>query len=320
MTAMQTMRRRLVSGQVLLLDGATGTELERRNAPMSEHAWCALATETAPDILRAVHEDYIRAGADIITANTYASSRIMLGAGGMADKVEPLNRRAVEIALEARERAAEGRPVAVAGSISNMMPMVPHEARIDTARMPTPKAAEASYREQAQLLKQAGVDLILLEMHYRPEYLKRSIRAPRDTGLPVWVGTSARRDAKSTGSGRILGFAVEEDLPFEKVVDAVLSAGANEVIGVMHTNVSITGAALDIVGERYGGPLMAYPDSGYFEMPNWKFADVIAPAALAEEARGWIAQGAQIIGGCCGTGVEHIVALREMLDRRAAGG
>ena len=317
MTAMQTMRRRLVSGQVLLLDGATGTELERRNAPMSEHAWCALATETAPDILRAVHEDYIRAGADIITANTYASSRIMRGPDGMAEKAEPPNRRAVEIALEARERAAEGRPVAVAGSISNMMPMVPHEARIHTARMPTPKAGEASYREQAQLLKQAGVDLILLEMHYRPEYLKRSIRAARATGLPVWVGTSARVDGRGDDA-RILGFAVESETPFEQVVDATLEAGANEVIGVMHTNVSITGAALDILGERYSGPLMAYPDAGYFEMPSWRFVDVISPQALAQEARGWIGQGVQVVGGCCGLGVEHIAALRGMLDARAA--
>lgn len=316
MNTMQSLRTRLAQGDVLLLDGGTGTELERRGAPMSEHAWCALATETAPDILRQVHEDYIGAGADIITANTYASSRIMLGAGGMADKVASLNRDAVRIAREARERSAAGRVVAVAGSISNMLPMVTGAARVDTSRLTPLDEAEASYREQAELLAEAGVDLLLLEMLYRPPYLMRAIHAARATGLPVWVGLTARTAGAGTDSG-ILGFAVEEDTPFQSVVEATLEAGANEVIGVMHSNVSITGAALDIVGEHFGGPLMAYPDAGYFEMPSWRFVDVIGPQALAQEARGWIDQGVQVVGGCCGLGVEHIAALRAMLDERA---
>ncbi len=316
MSIKKSLRTRLARGEVLLLDGATGTELERRGASMNEQAWCALATETSPEILRAVHEDYIRAGADIITANTYASSRIMLTAAGLADRVAPLNRAAVEIAREARERAADGRDVAIAGSISNMMPMVNGAARVDTARLTPLDEAEASYREQAELLAEAGVDLLLLEMQYRPAYLARCIRAARTTGLPVWVGTSARAVGEGLDA-RLMSFAVEENIPFEKVVDAVLRAGADEVIGVMHTNASITSMALDVVGERYGGALMAYPDSGFFEMPSWRFVDVISPAALAREARGWVAQGAQVIGGCCGLGVEHIAALRAMLDERA---
>lgn len=318
MTPMDHLRARLAAGDVLLLDGATGTELERRGAPMSEHAWCALATEAAPDILRGVHEDYIRAGADVITANTFATSRVMLAAGGLAKKVGPLNRRSVEIALDARERAARGRPVAVAGSISHMMPMVGGTARLDPARMTPLDEAEASYREQAALLAGAGVDLILLEMQYRPAYLARSIRAARETGLPVWVGTSARFAAPD--DRRVLSFAVEEEVPLADVVHAVLAAGADDVIGVMHTNASVIGPALDILRARYAGPLMAYPDSGYFEMPRWRFVDVIDPPALAAAARGWLDQGVQVVGGCCGLGVEHVRALRALLDARGCGG
>ena len=178
-------------------------------------------------------------------------------------------------------------------------------------------------RLHQMVLRQAGVeaalfedgDSVILEMDsVSPDLAVLDYQLPGKNGLELVA--ALRAHPKFAGIPIIVVTGYRE----LELKEALLEAGANEVIGVMHTNVSITGAALDIVGERYGGPLMAYPDSGYFEMPNWKFADVIAPAALAEEARGWIAQGAQIIGGCCGTGVEHIVALREMLDRRAAGG
>lgn len=316
---MHTISERLAAGGTLLLDGATGTELERRGAPMSEAAWCALATEAAPEVLRGVHEDYLRAGADIITANTYASSLIMLGAGGMEEKFEPLNRQAVAVAREARERVAGERPVAVAGSISNMMPMVPGAARVDTARLLPLDEAEAAFRAQADVLADAGVDLLLLEMHYRPEYLDRSIRAALATGLPVWVGSSVRW-SEGAGPRRVLGFMQEQDLPFDEIVDVLVGAGPVQVLGVMHSNVSVTGPALEVLRKRWTGPLMAYPDSGHFEMPHWAFVDVVEPAALAREASAWLDAGVQVLGGCCGLGVEHVKALRALLDEHPAGG
>jgi homocysteine S-methyltransferase len=279
---------------------------------MHPQVWSALAADAAPDLLREVHEDYVRAGADVITANTFATSRVLLGAASLGDRVAGLTRRSVEIALAARERVAGGRPVAVAGSLSNMMPMVEGTAHLDPRRMAPLDEAEASYHEQAALLAAAGVDLLLLEMQYRPAYLARSIRAARASGLPVWVGTSARFAAP--GDDRVLSFAPEEEIPYADVVDAVLAAGADDVIGVMHTNASVIGPALDILRARHWGPLMAYPDSGHFEMPRWRFVDVIAPATLAETARGWLRQGVQVVGGCCGLGVAHVRALRALLD------
>ena len=97
----------------------------------------------------------------------------------------------------------------------------------------------------------------------------------------------------------------------------MLDAGANEVVGVMHTSLNVTRDALAILRKRWHGPMMAYPDSGFFEMPTWRFVDIITPAALAAEASVWIEQGAQVVGGCCGLGVDHIAALRKMLDARA---
>ena len=135
--AMRTIERRFAAGEVVLLDGATGTELERRGAPMHEEVWCGAATLSHGALLRDIHEDYIRAGASVIVANTYGSNRIMLEPAGLGGEFETINRRAVEIAREARDRAAGSDVVAVAGSMSHMVPM-----RHDPARAPSPARAD----------------------------------------------------------------------------------------------------------------------------------------------------------------------------------
>ena len=82
MDAYARLRRELDSERVVIIDGGTGTELERRGAEMHEKAWCAMATLTAPDVLRDIHADYIRAGARVVTANTFSSNRNMLEPAG----------------------------------------------------------------------------------------------------------------------------------------------------------------------------------------------------------------------------------------------
>ena len=115
---------RLRRGDHLLLDGATGSELQRRGLDVSKGAsvegglgaWSATAMQDAPEVVRAIHEDYLRVGADVITANSYNASRGQLGRVGLADKMEEFSRRAMELAREARDRLA---PEAfVAGSIA----------------------------------------------------------------------------------------------------------------------------------------------------------------------------------------------------------
>jgi S-methylmethionine-dependent homocysteine/selenocysteine methylase len=299
---MDTIERRLAAGEVLLLDGGTGTELEKRGAAMVDGAWCAMATRTDPDILLGVHEDYIRAGADIIVTNTYANARHMLEAAGHADKTQALAREAAEIALRARDRAAGGRAVAIGGSLSHMMPMQPGGERNDPNRYPPDATVLENFRELAGLHKDAGVDFIMLEMMSRPRHIRLAMQAAEETGLPIWCGMSAR-----SHEGKIVSFAFENH-PFEETVAAALS-GSARVVGVMHSNVNVTGPALALLREQFDGPMLAYPDSGHFEMPHWNFKDIIDPPDLAREARAWLDMGVQAIGGCCGLGLEHIKAL-----------
>src|SRR3954454_16087717 len=116
---------------------------------MGGHAGCGRANLDALDVVREVHEDYIRAGADVVIANTFATNRPVLAAAGHGADVQAANRAAVTAALEARERAAD-RPVAVAGSLSLWSSLVEHDP-------PTDARVLEVYREQAALLADAGV-------------------------------------------------------------------------------------------------------------------------------------------------------------------
>ena len=140
---MATLDERLGRGEVIILDGAIGTELERRGAAMDKDAWCARATQDIPDLVRAVHEDYIRAGADVITVNTFSSARHVLEAAGLGDAVAEINTRAVALAREARDRVAADRPIAVAGSISTYVSG--NSGFQDPAGKPPPDQARANF-------------------------------------------------------------------------------------------------------------------------------------------------------------------------------
>ena len=296
--------RRIRRGEVIIIDGATGTELQHRGVPMHGKVWCAAANLSHPREIRQLHEDYIRAGADVIIANTYAAARHALEPAGFGDKVEAINRAAVDAAISARDAAAD-RPVCIAGSISDFI-----TKPVDSKWL-EPETLEATFREQAEQLAAAGVDLIAMEMIQKPEIAIPAIKAAIATGLPVWIGCSCRQHDDLPE----LTTRDDRDCLFSTTVNEIAGLGAG-VITVMHSDVEDTEAGLRAVRERWSGPLGAYPNSGYFTMPNWQFVDVIAPEALVEQARPWIEIGTQIIGGCCGLGPAHVAALRDAFSTR----
>ncbi len=297
-----TLDQRIKDGEIILLDGATGTELEKRGVPMDDAAWCAAALATHPDAVRGVHEDYIRAGAEVIITNTYPAAKHVLKEAGIGDRFRELNARAAELAREARENAAE-EPVYIAGSISTF------SARLDHGHDPEEREARANYTEQAEVLAEAGVDLIALELMRDIEGTRYALEAAATTGLPTWVGFSCKRTEDGTlvlwEERDTLAEALEE-LPLQDV----------SLVSIMHTLTEDTAPALQEVRELWDGPVGAYPHSGEFIMPNWQFIDMISPEDFTQEALRWIQQGAQLIGGCCGIGPEHIQMLKETLPKR----
>lgn len=300
------MKVRLDREHVLLLDGGIGTELERRGVPMSAQAWCGAAAAENAETLAAIHRDYLEAGADIVTANTYAGARHLLELDGLGDRFGEINRGAVRTARRAVEEC--GRPDAlIAGSLSHRGPIIEGTARPAHLEGPALQAMADALKELAELLAEEGCDVILLEMMYDRERMPLAFDAAAQTGLPVWAGFSARRGP----DGRVLGFGPDADVPFEEIV-TILHDFDVAAAGVMHTGADVLGDALAIVRNAFDGPLIAYPDSGYFKSPNWQFEDVIAPEELRRFAEGWIADGARVVGGCCGLSPEHIAALRPL--------
>src|SRR5690606_4176943 len=169
---------------ITVIDGGTGSELRRRGFPMRPDVWSALAGSTHYELLRDVHASYLAAGADVITTNTFATTRFVLDAAGLGERFEEINARTVAAAHEARD--AEARSIAIAGSLSCLPPA------FDVARYPPPAAEARAYAELAELLAAAGVDLLVLEMMQETEHAVRACEAARATGLPFWLGVSCR--------------------------------------------------------------------------------------------------------------------------------
>lgn len=295
---------RLKNGETILIDGAIGTELDRRGVKVDPHLWCVDAALSDEELLLSVHRDYIDAGADLITTNTYASSPLILHGTVLEDAFETVVDRSVELALEARQQS-ERADVAVAGSLSHLVPGVLG----GHGQAPSADEMAEAFGKLAERLAVAGVDLILLEMMYHPERMELAYQAAHATGLPVWAGFSARRNDQ----GVLCAFPKDNDISF-----ADLIAGAAhwelEAAGVMHTRSDITANAVAVVGAQFDVPRYAYPDSGGFNPPNWNFTDVITPQTLVTYAMEWQAAGVRGFGGCCGLGFEHIRALNVLKD------
>ena len=301
---MNGVQERLDGGEVLILDGAMGTELERRGVPMDDVAWDAAALATHPDLVREVHEDYIKAGADVIITNTFATARHVLEPAGMGGQFRELNNQAVTLAKEARENVADG-PVFIAGSISTM------SAHDDHSYEPRAEKARDNYQEQAEVLAESGVDVIALEMMRDLEQTSYAVEAAVATRLPVWVGFSC----KTTDEGTVVLWDGNHTLA--EALEQIPPLGAS-VVSIMHTLTENTPPALQEVISRWSGPVGAYPHSGEFTMPNWQFIDMVSPEDFTTQAQGWLGMGVQLIGGCCGIGPEHIRMLKERLPKRSS--
>ena len=293
----EELTRRLAGGEVVLIDGGTGTEIEARGVAMDRAAWAGLAVLDSPDVVRSVHEDYIRAGAEVVTADTFPSNRLALEPAGFGDRVEEINARAVELALQARENASE-RPVLVAGSLS------PDSARGLPDPEPDADTVLACFREQVAVQAEAGVDLFALEMIPSAHYGRPAAQAAIESGLPVWLGvTTGSEEGGRDRAARVAALVADVAGPGVTAVTA------------MHSDIDAIHPALDAIEQHWDGVLGAYAHHGDWAPPNWIFKD-ITPEAYAEAALGWVDRGVQIVGGCCGIRPAHIALLRERLPAR----
>ena len=289
---------RLAGGGRALLDGGVGTEIQRRGGSLQ--AWAAAANAERPELVRAVHADFLAAGADVISANTFGCSEPRLAAWGLAGREEELNRVAVALALEARDEAGSG--ALVAGCLTTVSYRGP-----DGSEM-SPPESERALESQARILADAGADLLLVEILASVERANAMLAAAASGGLPIWAGFSCKRS--DDGRLRLLN---EPDEPLADSLRRVDLSSVDAAL-VMHTRIEEIGPALAALREAWGGPMGAYPHGGRYARPDWEFDASFTPDALAASASQWLADGCQIAGGCCGASPAHIAALRKVVD------
>jgi S-methylmethionine-dependent homocysteine/selenocysteine methylase len=226
------------------------------------------------------------------------------------------------LAQDARNACADERSIYVAGSVSNFgliagaepewKQFVRRSGTFLQGRSETSNAqAKANLWEQAEILAEAGVDLLLAEATGSTEQRHWVIEACVSTGLPVWAGFKCRLDDNDQLK---VGYRSEDD--FESSIDDLLALGP-DVVTIFHSTVAATSAALPVMQKHWKGPIGLYPDadrSDYVATYRDSATDTeVGPEAYVEITRTWVDQGAQIIGGCCGFEIEYIRPLRSAL-------
>ena len=294
----------------IILDGGIGTELERLGAPMDHEAWCAVALESHPQLVRDVHRSYIDAGADIITVNTYAATRHALTNGGMEENFTSWNKLAVQLARETLDASEVDRNILIAGSVSNFGHFNDQY---------TDKQLAPNFRDQAEILIENGVDFIILEsLGAKTSTIVTALNAISEFGVPIWVAVSCAEDHDSgqlflgIEESRIDSHRPLAHQELGEAIDTIMDTAGSALL-VMHSTVDTTLPALQLMQSHYDGLRGAYPNAGYWLRPEWAFVDQISPQNYLERARKWLDTGARIVGGCCGIGPDHIAALSKGL-------
>ena len=297
---------KLSNNGIVILDGGTGGELERIGAPMDGTLWCGRCSVENPDLVIKVHDSYVNAGADVITSNTYATPPTAMKEANLVDEIEEWNKAGVRLAREVADNTEKN--VAVAGSVSTY----------GSWRRLGVKELRPGFDLQTKILADEGVDLIILEtLASEPEIVEAAVESSAAVNLPIWLSISCAVDQSSNQLMHGVQESINEQsdaqlfMKFSEIVSQS-SAIHDGPILVMHSDLKVTNQAVKELSENHPGIVGAYPNAGYWIKPNWQFVDEILPEVYCNEAETWIASGAQIIGGCCGVGPEHITEIAKL--------
>jgi S-methylmethionine-dependent homocysteine/selenocysteine methylase len=286
----------------VLLDGALGTELERRGVGTPLPLWSAAALLGAEPTLLEIHSEYALAGAEVLTACTFRTNPRTLARAGMAGRDRDLTRRAVELARQAADKAAH--PVWVAGSVA------PVEDCFLPDLVPPDTDLKTEHQRHADNLRAAGVDLALIETMNTTREAAVALECATRAGLPAGVCLVLKDPGHLLGGDRL-----------EEAVGR-LARLEPMFLGLNCNAPEVSTEALRRLRRCWPGPAAVYANLGFIGGAgvgrgggdsNASASRAGAPPDLESyltAARGWVSDGARIVGGCCGTGPVLIAALR----------
>jgi len=432
----QRLEKFFETGQVCVIDGANGTEIQRRGGKPSETFSSGTSPLMRPDLCQEVHQAYLEAGADVIITNSYSANGNVMSPSGNGGRVHEcilgaaaIARRATlshisahaamlahaasaanaaaaqavaaaataaarsttslnsnegaemsansalrasmlaaeaaqesqraiaevsccaaaaHVAAKAHSAASEGEelesiegadppieppppvptqgwdaagfgPAMVVGSLSTHPPEMPAGGSSSAnARWPDPAVEQERYYEAVRSHTISGVDMLWLEMMKDEHHARRAVKAAATSGLPVFLGVSARTDPL-TGDAVLWGSGEDSYKLDPKWFNELADILGDSLVGVnvMHTNFSTMAPALRFIREdcNWTGPLGAYPDHGEFKAPDWIFRELNVQEAL-DHVDLWLRDfNIQLVGGCCGLGPEFVTALSAHIRR-----
>ncbi len=278
-----------LSRRVLVADGAMGTMLYSRGVFINR-CFDELCL-SSPDMVRQIHQEYVKAGAEILETNTFGASRPRLAGFGIAEKLQDMNRAAVRLARE----AANGGPF-VAGAVG------PLGVRIEPLGPTSFAEARAAFREQVDALLEAGVDLLILETFGNLDELREAVMACREAaGNDVPIVSQVTID----DFGHLPGGTDTETFTREMDRWPVDVIGLNCSVGPKATLETI-----ERMMQYSSKPMSAMPNAGLPMRIEGRNIYLCSPEYMAQYARRLLWAGVKVIGGCCGTTPDHIKLIR----------
>lgn len=278
--------------KVVLFDGAMGTMLYQKGIPKG-HCYDELNISN-PSVVKSILKDYIDAGADVITTNTFGANRFILEKYyDLGNRVKEINQRGVEIA---REVAGDG---LVAGSVGPISRPAEVYMEIDREEM------RSIFEEQIEVLIDAGVDLIIFETFADIDELTLGIEVAKsiDEDIPIIAEMTFLSEERT-----LTGLSPHE-------VGIKLSKTRAEIIGVnCGTGPRNVLSVIKKIGQITDKSLSAMPNAGYARFEHGKFIYPYHPDYFANYAKKFIKNGVSIIGGCCGTTPAHIRAMKKAIE------
>jgi S-methylmethionine-dependent homocysteine/selenocysteine methylase len=290
----------LLGGGVVLLGGACGTELLRRGVPTPLPLWSAAALDAAPDVVREIHADHVRAGARLITANTFRTDRRTLAKAGQGGRARELTKRAVTLAREGVSRAAPREPVLIAGSIA------PLEDCYRADLVPDATALRVEHAVKVGNLVAAGAPVALVETMNTVREAVAALEACAAGNLPALVSFVCRADARLL-SGEDLADAaraVAPLAPLAVLVNCCPPATAERAVALLSDATDLPVGAYPNGGGR--------PDDGQ----GWSWKGGLGRWRWLRGMDRVLAAGARLVGGCCGTTPAHVAGLARRIARR----
>ena len=297
------LKNRIDDRKVIFLDGGIGTEILRRG-----YTWASHQLKTEPELNLEIHQDYINAGADVITTNTFQLSKrsfrnhfandkhlAAMGASGLLDRAGELIHESVALADKARSSLGRDN-TPIAASITTL------EWCFRPDRNPDIEEIYDEYLEELTDYADAGADIFLFETFNSTQEAEVAIKAAKEIKKPAWVSFVPYQDGRLLGGQTML-----------EVVDA-MARNEPDVLFLNCAPPEHITAGLEQLAPLWDKPLGVYAHVGKFNPPEWQFTDDYNAEQYLQECKHWHELGATVIGGCCGTTPEYIKKLTEFFS------